>query len=121
MSSSFEKLSKALEESVSGLIDSRIENVKSLITNIDSKQKTLLASKTNELQEIKGHVEKLESNVQALTSHEVETIENLQNEVTTLTSRISEIENETNSVKQKLEKLSILLERQTEFRRSLRM
>ncbi len=69
MTSSFDKLSKAFEESVSGLIDVRIENVKSLISNMEGKQKTLLASKNDELQNIKSHVDNLENNVKALTSH----------------------------------------------------
>jgi len=120
MSISFSKLSKALEECVSSVIDERISNVKNLITETENQHKLLLQSKDEQYETLKENISDVQHNMKSLTSNELESIDSLQKEVSDISDTIANLEQQTSILKSKLEKVTVLLTRHTELRRSLR-
>src|SRR5690349_15383958 len=103
-SDSFNKITEAIAESVYGIIDSRIENVKKLIEKLDGSQKMLSAGRESQIENLKSHVDDLETELRKLTGHELATVENLQKEVDELSQKLLDIEQNTQALRAKLEK-----------------
>lgn len=120
MSGSFNKVTEAIAESVSALIDVRIENVKRLIEKLEGKQKLSLDGRESEMEKLRSHVTEIEENMKALTGNELATVESLQKEVEDLSQKLLDIEQDTQTLRTKLDKVTGLLKQQTEFRRSMR-